>query len=327
MPRQSKKPWFRTQDQCWYTTVRGRKIKLGTADTHPDIIRQAYHSYQAAGPMDSAVLVKHLAGQFLEYARVNNKPSTYNWYKRNLDGFVKYAGARKRATDLTSGFVLSWARQQTVGQQHGAARCVARMCNWAAAEHILVASPIRGMVKPAATSREVTISQAQYARCIKAADAHPALLDVLRFMWRTGCRPQEVRQIEAGWLDGSKIVFPVKQSKGGKKRRVIYLTDIPKRIVVRNVGTYPEGPIFRNSKGRPWRKDALVLAFARLRGRTGITGLCPYAFRHTWITNKLKAGVDVATVAALAGSSVRTILLVYAHVIRDEAHLMAAMSK
>ena len=60
------------------------------------------------------------------------------------------------------------------------------------------------------------------------------------------------------------------------------------------------------------------LHFSRLREKTKIKGLCAYAFRHTWITNMLKASVDIATVAALSHNSVRTIMLNYEHVARDE---------
>jgi hypothetical protein len=72
--------------------------------------------------------------------------------------------------------------------------------------------------------------------------------------------------------------------------------DITKRRMLR----WPEGPIFRNTKGRPWHPYAVNCRFERLKQKLG-TKYCLYAFRHSFATRMLEAGLDALTVAILLG--------------------------
>jgi hypothetical protein len=68
------------------------------------------------------------------------------------------------------------------------------------------------------------------------------------------------------------------------------------------------GPLFTNSRGKPWTKNAIVLRFARLRNKLKLPkGLIAYALRHTYITEALVNEVPISTVADLAGNSERMI--------------------
>jgi site-specific recombinase XerD len=147
--------------------------------------------------------------------------------------------------------------------------------------------------------------------------------DVVKFLYHTGCRPQELRAIEGRWVVGQKIVLPLSKSKGGKKRRVIFLDSMAHAIVVRLARCNHTGPLFLNSHGRRWTKNSLGLAFHRLRQRAGISTLCAYQFRHSYITRLLERGVDVATVAAVSGNSPAMVLEVYNHVAVNERRLLS----
>lgn len=149
--------------------------------------------------------------------------------------------------------------------------------------------------------------------------------DVIKFLWHTGCRPQELRIIEARWVDGAKIVLPKALSKGKRKCRVIYLDGMAKNIVARLSKQWPEGPIFRSKCGAPLSKCSLIYAFRKLRIKTEIPGLCAYNFRHGRITLWLESGKDVATVAALAGNSANMVLNTYNHVANNEDRLLAQL--
>jgi integrase len=149
--------------------------------------------------------------------------------------------------------------------------------------------------------------------------------DALAFLYETGCRPQEFRILELAWYDGTKITLPKNKSKGKKKRRVLYLNPAARALVLKWGADFNSGPLFRNSRDEPWTKDSLSCAFGRLQKKTEIDGLCAYTLRHTRITEMLKAGVDVATVAALMGNSPRMILQVYEHVAKDDKHLLNAI--
>ncbi len=53
------------------------------------------------------------------------------------------------------------------------------------------------------------------------------LLDVVTVMKETGCRPQEVRRVEARHFKRQDRCweFPIAESKGKKDKRVVLLTD------------------------------------------------------------------------------------------------------
>jgi integrase len=238
-----------------------------------------------------------------------------------------------RVCDLTSSVVHDWIKKRygklSDSQRHNAARCVCRVINWAIDENLIDRSPLKRFRKPAPGRRESFITPTQYAtvlRTLKGRPASQSRKDVVMFLWHTGCRPQELRIIEAKWIEGSKIVLPRELSKGKQKRRVIYLDGTTKRIVTRLSRQFPTGPIFRSYGGKPWTKNSLGLAFRRLKKHTAIPHLCLYAFRHGFVTRMLEKGVDVVTVAKLCGNSPLMITTVYEHVAENEARLLDVLS-
>jgi integrase len=283
----------------------------------------------AKGEKPTTIRVAWLVGQFLDYVEQHRAPATYVWYENYLTAFAEHVGDKMRVGNLTPAIVNRWiGKKYPDGSQschHAAARCVVRMLNWAVAEKIIDKTPLPGFVKPAPNRRETAITAEQYAVCLEHAKGR--LKDAFEFLWETGCRPFELRHLQARYVNGSKAVFPLSESKGHKKRRVVYLNETAAAIVKRLSVEFPDGPIFRNSKGKPWKKDALNNAFARLRDGAKIVDLCPYSLRHAWITRMLERGVDVATVAALAGNSARMVLEQYNHVANNSDRLASMSTK
>ena len=198
-----------------------------------------------------------------------------------------------------------------------------RLFNFAISERLLKELPIKGFRKPSPTSRERFLTGAEYALALKS--AMPQMKDPIKFLWHTGCRPQELRVIEAAWVRDRKIIIPKELSKGKRKARVILLNPTAAMIAARLAKQYPEGPIFRNNEGTVWTKDNLRLAFNRLGLQVGIKGLCAYWLRHAFITRMLEKNVDVASVAALAGNSPRMVLNNYNHVAANESRLLSLL--
>jgi integrase len=76
----------------------------------------------------------------------------------------------------------------------------------------------------------------------------------------------------------------------------------------------PNAPIFCRSNGKPWNKDLLDERFRKVRALAGVRdAVTMYEFRHLWISEALMAGVDVFTVARMAGTSVNMIEQTYGH--------------
>ncbi|MCI0351203.1 MAG: tyrosine-type recombinase/integrase [Acidobacteriales bacterium] len=279
--------------------------------------------------------VAELSQQFLTFVKLDCAPATYRWYKLFLNCFCESHG-HLLISDLTPGMVRQWIAgkygNHSASTKHTAARAVKRLCNWGCDERLILSSPIRGFKKPPAGRRERYVTPTNYAACLRAVSqsqrAHLAgpIRDIIKFLWHTGCRPQELRVIEADWVRGRKIVMPREQSKGKIRARVIYLDSMAAGIVNRLSKQYPTGPIFRNTDGKLWKRHALTLTIRRIGERAGIKGLCPYMFRHGFVTRYLEKGTDVATLAALSGNSPRMILDVYSHVAANEDRLLDVLS-
>jgi len=333
MARKRKGPWLRKQNNCFYTTIRGQSIKLGSADESYGDIEARYGEALAkaseAAPR-SVWTVAALCEAFLEWCGRRRSAGTYQWYKDYLDTFYVYHGDKLRASKLRPFHVTDWidARYGSCSDstKYNATRAIVRVCNWAVKEGHLDRSPLRGIEMPTPATRESVITPAQFAM-ILARVKDQAFRDVLLFLWNTGCRPQELRAIEAQHVDGDKVTLTRKQSKGKKHRRVIYLNETAAEIVRRRCEAFPEGPIFRTYKGsRPWSKNAFKCRFQRLRkDDDSLDGLCSYTMRHSYITESLSRGVDCLTVALLCGTSVRMIEKTYQHLLTKDNFMRAAV--
>jgi integrase len=266
---------------------------------------------------------------FLDYVRLHRSPATHDWYEDYLRPFLEHVGPKLRVGNLTPAMVTVWIGKRYAGRSaschNAAARSVVRMCNWAVAEKIISHSPLVGFVKPAASRREVVCSPSQYDTILSHATGR--LRDAVEFLWQTGCRPFELRHLEAKYVDDRKVVFPVNKSKGGKRRRVIYLDDVAAAIVARLSAEFPDGPIFRNSRGKPWHKDALTNAFGRLRDKAKIPSITPYALRHAFATEALKRGTDTTTVGVLLGhANPNMVAKVYQHLAEDDDYMLRVVA-
>lgn len=82
----------------------------------------------------------------------------------------------------------------------------------------------------------------------------------------------------------------------------------------------PGAPLFSRANGEPWDKDAWKGPVKAAVTAAGLPAdAVAYSLRHSTITDLVTAGLDMATVAALAGTSVPMIAKHYAHLQADRA--------
>ena len=89
-------------------------------------------------------------------------------------------------------------------------------------------------------------------------------------------------------MSDNRVVFPPKEAKGKKHHRVIYLAT--ERLARSSGGCarpIPDGPMLRNSAGKPWTKDSINCAFCRLKKKLG-TKFHMGAFRKGFATEALE---------------------------------------
>jgi len=132
----------------------------------------------------------------------------------------------------------------------------------------------------------------------------------------------EPRHVE---LENERIVFPAEESKGKRRKRVIYMQGVALEIIQRLMAEGREGKLFLNRRGTAWTKFAISNRFHRISQKTG-KRMFAYAARHGWATRKLIQGHDHLTLATLLGHTDGSMLArVYSHIENDTAHLKRAL--
>lgn len=152
-------------------------------------------------------------------------------------------------------------------------------------------------------------------------------------MWYTGARPGEIAKIEKRHLqDGLWRLDPTEHKTGRVtgRDRVIGVADELLEMVKRLCKLYPEGPIFRNTCGRPWNTQASFVRFEKAREKKVIRDeVTPYAYRHAWATHALESGnLDAYEVAkALGHQTTQMVMLHYDHSRKNPEHLRAIFKR
>lgn len=127
-------------------------------------------------------------------------------------------------------------------------------------------------------------------------------------------------------------VWVIDRHKTGKKTgkpRVIYLCPEMVELSRRLVTERPSGPLFPNSRGVPYTKDAIGLRFKRLRKRLPhLAHFVCYSVRHSYASDALENGVGIAQVAELLGhTDTRMVSRHYGHLGQKVAHMKDAARK
>jgi integrase len=189
--------------------------------------------------------------------------------------------------------------------------------------------PLLGIEKKPTTPRDTYITSEQWQKVDE--NISGKLTDIIHLLKDTGARPIEARLIEAKHFKrDERIIYfedPPKKMNGEKQPRTIYLTDRAFDIVQRLALKYPTGTLFRNHVSKAWTRNALRLRFKRLKETSGVS-ITAYSLRHTFCTDRLIAGVDPLSVAALMGhKDGKMVMRIYNQLNKAKDHLREALTK
>jgi integrase len=323
------KPFFRADRGLWYVQLNGKQHNLGREK------KDAFHRYHelmhAPTPVASTLVAGVIDG-FLEWTKEHRAPRTFEWYLDFLQSFISSLPDKEmRTDDLRPFHVHQWADSHKAwgpSCKRGAITAIQRAFLWAEKLGHIEKSPIRYIEKPKPKRRENPLSQKDFDALIAEVNDQP-FKDLLQFCWETGCRPQEVRHIEARHFNAkrSTIELPPDEAKGKKRWRIIYLTETAVAIVKRLAKFRPHGKLFRNTEGNPWKNYAIVNRFSNLKEKLG-RQFALYDLRHSFATRLLAKGSDPISVAALLGHVDGTMLCKnYEHISTDADHLRGQLKK
>lgn len=340
-------PWYWAAREGWYVNLHGKRHFLGKHPggpkptkskktkrwNPPQEIQDVFHKLMGTKrPVllnDQAVC--NVLDDFLTWCKQNRAAETEDRYRDFIQDFINFNGIGVMGvSDLNAGHVTDWLNSHTGWNnttKRNAIIAVQRGFNWAVKNRGLPRNPIWGMEKPQAEVRTATVTAKEIETILPIVT--PRFRDLLVVSYDCGARPQEVKGLEARHVDLAlqRAVLPTKESKGKKRARAIYFpSERSLEVITRLIKQYPNGPLFRNSKGNKWTAFAVKCAFARVDEKVG-RRLHQYMFRRTWITRKLVAGVDSHVVAQLSGHSDTSMIDKHYSAIADDPAFMLAQAQ
>lgn len=334
MAKRRPEPFWRAERKCWFVQLGKKQVRLSPDEAEA---WRLYHEMMARPPeaprpvvYGQQTPVLDILEAFLGWAEASSSPKTYAWRRKALEVFAASIPRTLTVGELRPHHVTAEMNAHpTWGPDTRAnfARCVQRAFSWATDQGMVDRNPISKIEKPAKGRREDVYTREEYERLL-ASFPDREFRDLLVTAWETGCRPQELFAVGAADVDlaGRRWVFKVRDSKGKRKPRVVYLSDAAFEVTERRCRERPTGTLFRNRDGQPWDKESAGRRFKRKKAALG-RRYCLYGFRHSFATRKLLEGVDAITVALLLGHSNLSMLAnQYSHLIKNSGHLMAALN-
>ena len=133
-------------------------------------------------------------------------------------------------------------------------------------------------------------------------------------------RPGALASLTAGDFDARRSELVVSHDKAGQARKILLPPATAALLKEQASGKLPAAPLFTRQDGRPWDRDSwkipvkLAVHAARLPAAASA-----YTLRHSTITDLVTGGLDLLTIAQVAGTSVAMIERHYGHLQRHHA--------
>lgn len=309
--------WYRAERKVWFVTIGGKQINLG-AEEQLAIRKYAQILARDLGELTETDITLHnLVKEFFHNRENFKSEATKDGYRKIMWAVLDFYNEPLLAKDLKPWAVGEWLRSigvDTPANYNKHIAQVSRIFNWGVKMGYLSANPIKGMPRQEEKPKEDFIPSDKFTLFLYAI---PTTLtrDLARFMLETGCRVREVRILEAKHWDAQRKCFtlPIEDSKGKKKSRVIFCSDVAAKLVKENWTA--SGPIFRNTKGQPWTAQSIKKNFGRAATAIGLDfKMSGTILRHSFAHHRLQSGQDVGTVSKLMGhSTTDCVMKIYGH--------------
>ena len=336
------KKYWKASHRCWYCHIlhpdgRDQDRRLKPDEEAAEGLRQEIiKEVQKAGRPSLDCTVDHLIQAFLAHTEANNAPATFKWRRNFLASFKRAVGTTLSVRDLDLHHVQRWLAKAypatgNTNTRHGAVACVKRMLNWAVNEmHYFDRNPLAALRKPPQAHRATCLTKDQWATVLEHFGPDDPFHDFLSVLVDTGCRPQELRVVEARQIDleARLIRFADGEIPGKRFGRDVIVPERTVGVLRKWALKHAQGPVFRNEDGNPWTKGALNCRLRRLKGKLPFRVTC-YTARHSKATDILENGGSAGAVATILGHRDPTMVLKFygKHIEQRAEHLRDLVEK
>jgi integrase len=277
---------------------------------------------------DPEPTLRQLARQYLRERRAaqasgNLCLEVYRRERRILHRFTRGKRGRLPADDVRPSTVRTWLMSQKDWKsdhtRRDAAGIIRAMFRWAVGDRRLGRDPIASMRKcwdppqprDALTHDEYEALMATARKCngsgCRARPSRVRFRFAVWFLWHTGCRTCELREVRwenIDWQRGLIVLKKHKTSRATGKPRLIALSRPVLRVLAWLLRRRrpDQEHVFTATAGRPLNKDSFGRLFRRFARLAGLRkGAVPYAIRHTWCVDGVEMGLSDRKVANSLG--------------------------
>jgi integrase len=351
-----RKPFYRKSRKCWYVKDQaGNFVRL-----HPEKSKaeDLWEEMLASGcDRGRLATVLGVTEAFLTEHEALVSPEAFYNLRNYVLSFADSVPSNTLVSKVTKGMVVSWLKEEKPGRllknkdpkdkterrgpskvwsahgQRDAGAAVKRVFRWARDQGMIDRNPLAGLKLETPEPRQEIIDPTVHARLIQACMASNKSRSFALYLIASHCgaRPQQIRDVTAQHVSGGVVWRFVhhKTAKKTKKPLDVYLSPCLQTLTRILVAARPHGPLFLNDSSKPWKKDTVCQRMERLRESLSLdSSVIAYAYRHTFVTDALLAGNNVAVVAALAGhTSTAMVQQVYNHLDKHPEHLLNAAAK
>lgn len=133
-------------------------------------------------------------------------------------------------------------------------------------------------------------------------------------------RPGALAGLTAGDFDSRTLELTIGKDKNGKPRRIELPQQAAGLFAAQAKDKLPAAPLFMRTNGKAWDKNSWKLPIAAAVAAANLPrGVSAYTLRHSTITDLVKAGLPLLTIAQISGTSAEMIERHYGHLASDAA--------
>lgn len=293
-------------------------------------LSEIFRSYEikpapiAEGHPDLAAKIKlFLAGKRLE----GLSELTLEGYSLELKLFA--GEVQKAAADITTADIRVYLGQFTELKTSSLSRRLSVLKSffgWLNSEEILLRDPTRKIKPPKKEKRLPKALNIEEVEMIREACITPRERAMIEVYYATGCRLSEVQQMDRDDIDYQAMSAKV-IGKGNKERTVYFSHKAIyhlKKYLLRRADDEPALFITERKPYRRLSRRGIQQEIKKIADRSGVKKrIHPHIFRHTFATDLLNNGADLASVQALLGHEDPATTMIYTNVTDErkrEAH-------
>lgn len=152
------------------------------------------------------------------------------------------------------------------------------------------------------------------------ASAEPEVEPFIRALCLLPLRPGALAGLTAGDFDKRTSELTIGKDKTGKPRRIQLPTEAAELLARQAADKLPAAPLFMRPTGEAWDKESWKHPIAAAVKAAGLPGdATAYTLRHSTITDLVRAGLPLLTIAQISGTSAEMIERHYGHLASDAA--------